>query len=413
MENMYASAWKRKTIAFLSSQWITLFGSSLVQMAMIWYVTLQTSSGIWVMVLTLCAFVPQMIVSLFAGVWADRCNRKMLVIAADSIIAAATLGLALFMMAGYTGRPTLVAILVVSFIRSLGSGIQIPTVNAMLPQLVPAEKLMRFNGINSSMQSMVQFAAPAVAGAIMAFGSLNGILMIDVLTAIVGVTLLAFISIPEHCIAKERKHLPFWADLKEGIRFSFAAQFVGKLLVIYGAFIFLCVPSSFLTALMIERTFGGHYMYLSVNEMVGCAGMVLSGLLLGAGGGFQNRNKTFFWGILSYAVFAILLGIVTRFWLFVAIMFFISFAIPLVQASVMTMLQEKVAPEMQGRVFSLLNIMFCGFIPLGVVIFGPMADSIPMHWLIIGTGVVLLLLAISIPCSPSFYQQGVLETKEE
>ena len=95
-EKQIHAQWKKRTIAFLISQAVTLFGSSLVQMAIIWYVTLQTSSGIWVTILTLCSFIPQMIISFFAGVWADRYNRKTLIIVADSVIAVATLGLALF-----------------------------------------------------------------------------------------------------------------------------------------------------------------------------------------------------------------------------------------------------------------------------------------------------------------------------
>jgi DHA3 family macrolide efflux protein-like MFS transporter len=147
--------WWRKMMAFLISQGISLFGSQIVQMAVIWYVTLETSSGIWVTVLTLAAFLPQMIISLFAGVWADRYNRKRMIIAADAIIAVTTLLLAVFMMSGNVGEAALPAIILVSVVRSLGSGIHAPTVNAMIPQLVPEDGLMRVNGINGSIQSVV------------------------------------------------------------------------------------------------------------------------------------------------------------------------------------------------------------------------------------------------------------------
>lgn len=407
-----ATPWKKKAIAFLISQGITLFGSSLVQMAIIWYVTLQTSSGIWVTILTLCAFLPQMFLSFFAGVWADRHSRKALIIAADIAIAAATLGLALMMLSGLTGQSSLPAIIAVSLVRSLGSGIQTPAVNAMIPQLVPEEKLLRFNGINSSMQAIVQFGAPAAAGALMAFGSLSAILMIDVATAAIGVTLLAFLRIPRHRNSAQGQAAPFFTDMKAGIRFAFRDGFIGKLLLLYGAFILLSVPSGFLTALMIERTFGGSYLYLSASETVGFAGMVLGGLLLGVWGGFKNRNRTLFLGLLLYAAFAVLLGTVTQFWLFAAAIFLLSFAIPIVQSSMTTMLQEKVATEMQGRVFSLLNVMFSGFMPLGMALFGPMADLVPIRWLMLGTGGILLVLAVALPCFKAFYLGGIPEEKQ-
>lgn len=85
---------RKKAALFLISQSITLLGSSLVQFAIIWYVTLQTSSGAWVSALTVAAYVPQFIISFFSGVWADRYSRKMLIILADSVIALATMALA-------------------------------------------------------------------------------------------------------------------------------------------------------------------------------------------------------------------------------------------------------------------------------------------------------------------------------
>ena len=404
--------WKKKVISFLASQCITLFGSSIVQMAIIWYVTLETSSGIWVTALTLCSFLPQMLISFFSGVWADRYPRKTLILIADTVIALATLGLAVFLMSGSVGEYTLPAIIFVSVIRSLGAGVQTPAVNAMIPQLVPEEQLMRFNGINGSIMSVVQFAAPAVAGAILAFGRLEQILLIDVITAFVGVMVLFFIPIPKHRIVPRDEQPAFFAEMKAGIRYGFTNTFVGKVLLSYGAFIFLCVPSGFLVTLMIERTFGGNVWYLSINEMVGFAGMVLGGLLLGTWGGFKNRNKTYSLGMLAYGVFAILLGFSGPFMLFAALMFCLSFFIPVVQTASMTMLQEKTAPEMQGRVFSLLNVMFSGFMPLGMAVFGPLADTMPIGFLMIGTGSIIALIGLIIPCSKTFYQDGIMITTE-
>ncbi len=117
MENKNTnSTWKKKVILFLASQYISLFGSSLVQMAMIWYVTLQTSSGVWVTVLTVFSFIPQMIISFFAGVWADYYNRKVLIIVSDSTIAISTLVLILFMMSSNGTTSELIAI---SFIKKI------------------------------------------------------------------------------------------------------------------------------------------------------------------------------------------------------------------------------------------------------------------------------------------------------
>ena len=112
--------WKKNIFAFLTSQTISLFGSSLVQFAIIWYITLVTSSGIMMTVSTGCAFLPQILISLFAGVWADRYSRKYLIMIADGAIAVSTLLLAILFLSGYQQLWLMFAALA---IRSAGTGI--------------------------------------------------------------------------------------------------------------------------------------------------------------------------------------------------------------------------------------------------------------------------------------------------
>lgn len=400
--------WKKKAVAFITSQAVSLFGSSIVQMAIVWYVTMQTSSGIWLTILTLSSFLPQMIISPFAGVWADRYNKKKLIILADVLIAVSTLILAIFLQINNLANTSLIAIVVVSIIRSIGTGIQTPTVNSMIPLLVPEDKLMKFNGVNSSIQSVIQFASPLVAGGILVLGSISNILFIDVITAVIGVSILSFIKTEQKSIQKIEEKASTINDIKEGIRFSISDKLIGKLLLIYGIFIFLSVPSSFMSSLIITRNFGQDYMYLSICETIGFVGMFLGGLLLGTWGGFKNRNKTLTLGMILYSIFAIALGLVTQYWMFVALIFFISFSIPIIQTTTMTMLQEKVQTQMQGRIFSLLNAIFSGLMPLGMILFGVLADIVSINYLIIPAGAILLLIGIGIPLFKSFYKEGIL-----
>ena len=400
--------WKKKALAFITSQAVSLFGSSIVQMAIVWYVTMQTSSGIWLTTLTLSSFLPQMIISPFAGVWADRYNKKKIIILADALIAVFTLILAIFLQINNLANTSLIAIVVVSIIRSIGTGIQTPTVNSMIPLLVPEDKLMKFNGVNSSIQSVIQFASPLVAGGILVLGSISNILFIDVITAAIGVSILSFIKMEQKSIQKIEEKASTINDIKEGIRFSISDKLIGKLLLIYGIFIFLSVPSSFMSSLIITRNFGQDYMYLSICETIGFVGMFLGGLLLGTWGGFKNRNKTLTLGMILYSIFAIALGLVTQYWMFVAFIFFISFSIPIIQTTTMTILQEKVQTQMQGRIFSLLNAIFSGIMPLGMILFGVLADIVSINYLIIPAGTILLLIGIGIPLFKSFYKEGIL-----
>ena len=109
---------KNQAMLFLISQCITLFGSTLVQMAVVWYVTIQTSSGVWIAAFTVCSYLPQFLISFVAGVWADRHSRKKLIICADSVIALVTLLMAVAIPHITDGSVVLGGLLVMSVRRS-------------------------------------------------------------------------------------------------------------------------------------------------------------------------------------------------------------------------------------------------------------------------------------------------------
>lgn len=384
--------WRKRTILFLISQCITLFGSTLVQMAIVWYVTLKTSSGIWVAAFSVCSYLPQFLISFIGGVWADRYDRKKLIILADASIAAVTL--VMFLAIPFiSSEPMLLgALLVMSVIRSFGAGIQTPSVNAVIPQLVPEEHLMRYNGINATMQSIVQFAAPAAAGVMLTMGTLQGTLLVDVFTAVFGIGLLSCVLIPKQTAPKEK--LSVFADMKMGVRYAFSNKLIGKLLLVYGLFVLLCVPAGFMAGLLVSRVYGDTYWYLTAVELVGFAGMAIGGLLMGTWGGFKNRIKTLTVGLASFGVMAIGMGISRNFILYLVIMAFYGVALTMIQTAATTLIQEKTESTMQGRVFGLLGSMYAGFLPIGMAIFGPMADVMPLQWIMVGSGVALMLIAV-------------------
>ena len=379
--------WKRKTILFLISQCITLFGSMIVQMSIIWYVTLKTSSGGWVAAFTICSYLPQFLISFFAGVWADRYSRKKLIILADGVITVATLVMFLVMPMISLDSILLSALLAVSIIRSVGAGIQTPAVNAVIPQLVPEEYLMKYNGLNATVQSVVQFAAPAVAGAVLSIGTFRATLFIDILTAFVGIGLLSCVLLPKQEASNE--NVSVFSEIKAGIRYSFSDKLIGKILIVYGLYILLCVPAGFMAALLVSRVYGDVYWYLTALELVGFAGMALGGVLMGVWGGFKSRIKTFALGLFVLSLMTIGMGVSPYFILYLVLMFVYSIALTMIQTATTTIIQEKADSSMQGRVFGLMGAMYSGFLPVGMAIFGPLADVMPLQWIIVGSGIAL------------------------
>ena len=219
MDDTQCTGWQKRILLFLTSQCITLFGSTLVQMALIWYATMQTSSGVWVAAFTVGSYLPQFLISFIGGVWADRYHRKKLIIGADMLIAFATFIMVLAIPHISSESALLGGLLVMSVVRSFGAGIQTPAVNAVIPQLVPAQQLMRYNGINAAMQSVVNFAAPAAAGAVFAVSTLRTTLMIDIVTAILGTGMLSCLALPKQDAAFERGQYLFGYKDRRQIRF--------------------------------------------------------------------------------------------------------------------------------------------------------------------------------------------------
>ena len=392
MDDTQRTGWQKRNLLFLTSQCITLFGSTLVQMAIVWYATMQTASGVWVAAFTVGSYLPQFLISFIGGVWADRYHRKKLIIGADMLIAFATFIMVLA-IPHISSEPALLGgLLVMSVVRSFGAGIQTPAVNAVIPQLVPAQQLMRYNGINATMQSVVNFAAPAAAGAVFAVSTLRTTLMIDIVTAVLGTGLLSCLVLPKQDTSFEKSGV--LSDMKIGVRYAFSDRGIGKLLIIYGLFTFFCVPAGYLAGLLVRRVFGDTYWYLTAVEVVGFAGMMAGGVAMSTWGGFRSREKTLAAGLLAFGSFAIGMGFSKNFILYLGLMAFYGVALTMVQTAITTMLQERTDTSMQGRVFGLLGTMYAGFLPLGMAVFGPLADILPLQWIMIGSGIALILIAV-------------------
>lgn len=175
-------------------QTLSLFGSSVVQYAILWYLVLRSNSGMVMTGAMVTAALPQAIVSMFGGVWADRWNRKLLVMLPDAVIAAVTICLSASMAVGWgdTGL-----ILVVMVIRSAGGGIQTPAVQSFIPQIAPEAWLLRVNAINGTLQTAISIASPAIAAALVNLMPLWMIMLVDVSTAIVGIGFVALIRLDD------------------------------------------------------------------------------------------------------------------------------------------------------------------------------------------------------------------------
>lgn len=382
-------SWKKRTLFFLISQNISLFGSMLVQYAIMWHITLTTQSGVMMTISILCGFIPTLFISPFAGVWADRLNRKRIIIISDALIAAATLAIAISFAIGFNAIWQLFLVLA---IRSLGTGVQTPAVSALLPQIVPADQLTKVNGIQNSVMSLVTIASPMLSGILLTFSPIEHIFLIDVITAVLAIAILILLlDIPAHHGETEKQPINYVSDLRDGIHYIRKHEFINILFVYCSLFFILFSPVAFLTPLQTTRSYGTDIWRLTAIEVAFSGGMMLGGLLIATWQGFKNKIHTMILSLGISALCIVGLGLTPPFWLYLAGMAIIGISMPLFNTPFTVLLQQKVDERYLGRVFSVFTMISSSTMPLAMLLFGPLADTIRIEWMLLATGMMLLI----------------------
>lgn len=399
-------AWGKKAFAFLASQTISLLGSSLVQYALMWKVTLSTGSGLMMTLYIVAGFLPTFLLSPFGGVWADRYDRKRLVVLADAGIALVTLALAFLFRAG---REEVWLLFLAAAARAAGHAVQAPAVGALLPSFVPQDRLMRINAINGTIQSTIMLVSPVLSGALLSFASMTAIFLIDVGTAAVAIVVLSFfLKVPGRApaataaaaaAAAEASGAPataprpgLFADFRDGLRYVRGHRYLVGFFAFLGFLMFAVTPAAFLTPLQATRSYGPEVWRLTAIEIFFSVGMMAGGGILAAWGGFRNRMRTMVLSTLVMGACTVLLGLAPPFWLYLAILGLFGISMPFFNTPSAVILQEHVEPEYLGRVFGILTMISTSLMPVAMLFFGPLADAVRIELILLGTGAALLAL---------------------
>jgi DHA3 family macrolide efflux protein-like MFS transporter len=308
----------------------------------------------------------------------------------DALVAAATVVLIVLFRLGLRSVWVIFAVMAV---RGLGQGIQQPAVSAFLPQLVPPEQLMRVNSINGSAQSAMMLISPALGGLLYSLFPIEVVFGVDVLTAAAAILILKFfVKSEQRESTQAREKVSYFGDLKQGVRFMLTHRFVGRFFAYMVPLSILIAPAAVLFSLQITQRFGADVWRLGVNDAVFAVGMLLGSLLMMTWGGFKNRSKTIAVGCAALSAGTIAYGLVPSFWPFVAVSALIGLSMPLFNTPSMVILQEKVDNEYLGRVMSLMSMTMTLGMPVGLLIFGPLADVIGLEIEFILTGAAMLVI---------------------
>ncbi len=390
MSNNEKRNWKISTLLFLTSQNISLFGSSIVGYAAIWHITLETSSGFWMMLATIFSNLPQIIISLWGGVLADKFNRKYMIMVADGFIALATLWLVISYWAGFQNK---ILLLIVLAIRSAGAGIQAPAVNAIYPQIVPEEHLTKIQGINQTINAVCLLLAPAVGGVLLGAIGLIWAFMVDVVTAITAIAVMSMVRVKRQNTSAGTNSMI--SDIRAGIGYVLNHSEL-RILIIFCAIAFiLLTPAMVLSPLMIERTFGNEVWRLTANEIIWTIGSLVGGVCIALKK--QLHNKTFAISA-CFVAFGIAFGfmsISTHFEMYLIFVLIAGFIMPILTTAQTVYVQEITEPNMLGRVFSIIQIASTSALPIAILFLGPLADIISIQSMLFVSSILLLVCGVA------------------
>ena len=393
--------WAGKFFTIWTGQAFSLIGSALVQFALVWWITQKTGSATILATVSLVALLPQIVLGPFVGALIDRWNRRMILIVADTSIALVT---AVLMVLFAMGKVEVWHIYAVSLLRSLGGAFHYPAMSASTSLMVPDKHLSRVAGANQLLQGLVGIFAPPLGALLISVFKTEHVLAIDIVTALLAVLPLLFISIPQPPRQVDQANgrgekTSYWQDLQAGL--AYVGKWKGLLGLIILAMMlnFMLSPSSSLLPLLVMEEFHGGAQELAWVESVFGVGIILAGVLLSIWGGFKRRIVTSFIGVIGIGIGVVLSGLAPtdKFWLLLAGTFLVGFAQVIANGPLHAIFQSAIHPDMQGRVFSLISAGATAMMPISLMIAGPISDWLGVRvWYVFGGSVCVLMTVVAL-----------------
>ena len=388
--------WKQTFYTIWVGQAISQLTSSILQFAMIWYLTAETKSGIMLSLSVMMAFLPQGILGFFTGVYIDRMNRKRIMIWADLFIAAISLAL---VFGSIDGRISPALILAVLFFRAVGAAFHEPTLGAITPQIVPESELTRCAGYTQSLESVSVIISPAIAAILFASWPMTAIVMLDVAGALIAVTAVLLVTIPQQKVQlRDSAQIHVFREAWEGFQILKSERGMLEIVLVTSLYSMALMPVSALFPLMSMEYFGGGSAGASIVETLFSVGYLVGALLLARWRGTKNRVYTIAgsYFLMSFALLASFLLPPSAFALFVFFAFLMGFSGPFYWGVYTPMLQSHFPEEYLGRVLSISDSIRFVIGPISLTVSGVIADTLgDEKWFLIA-GITVLFCAVTL-----------------
>jgi MFS transporter, DHA3 family, macrolide efflux protein len=357
-------------------QFVSLVGSSMTGLGLTVWAYETTGSATALALVGFFFLAPMLIISPIAGALVDRSNRKLMMMLSDL---AAVIGTFILLTLSYLGILEVWHLYIVSAIEGTFQAFQWPAFSAAITTMVPKEQYGRANGLLSLAESGSGIFAPVLAGALLGIIGLNGILTIDIITFFIAIGTLLVVHVPQPMSTQvgEASRGSIWKESVFGFWYIIKRpSLLGLQLMFLSSNFFSSIAFTLMAAMVLARTSMNELILGSVNSAAAIGG-VIGGLLMSAWGGPKKKVQGilggwFFLGLLYLIVMGLGQGLVV--W---AIASFVGTIIsPVINGSSQAIWQAKVAPDVQGRVFSIRRLIAWFVTPLAALVAGPWADFV-------------------------------------
>ncbi|WP_075558495.1 MFS transporter [Parabacteroides timonensis] len=385
--------WKKVFAIIWTGQFFSILTSSIVNFAIILWLSFETKSAEVLAFAAIAAMLPQSVLGLFTGIFIDRWKRKRVMIMADSFIAFCTLILAVLF---YLDVAKLGHVYILLALRSVGSAFHMPAMQASVPLLAPKSELIRIAGINQIIQSACNIAGPALAALFISFMEMTNILLLDVIGAALACTSLLFVKIPDPDNTEKTQKVQLLKEAKEALTEVRAQSGLSWLFVLSIIATFFIMPVGVLFPLMTLNHYSGNAYQISLVEAAWGIGALLGGAFLGIKKFKLNEISLINWMYLLLGFTFLLSGVlpVSGYPLFVGLTAIGGISGSLYMASFTTVLQTRINPVVMGRVFSFY--MSISLLPsmIGLLSTGFLADNIGIGNTFIIGGVLVGIIGV-------------------
>ncbi|MFD1429366.1 MFS transporter [Lacticaseibacillus mingshuiensis] len=396
--------WRRNFLIFLTGQFLSGITSMIVQYAIIWYLTMQTGSASMLSFASLLGMLPTVLLSPFVGGLIDRTNKKALLIISDAVVA--LFAVILFVAGSLQATFPLWLVFISLFMRALAQTFQQPTIQSVLPEMVPADDLTRANGQLGMISSANFIIAPALGAFLFSLVEIRFLILLDVIGFLIGAGLLLLVTLPDHHHETRSEPVHPLADAKAGLQLLATRRGLLIITLIGTLFTLFFMPVGSMYPLMTVQFFHGTVAQAGIVEVVWSVGMLAGGFIISIWKNWSDRMRPM---ILSYFVVGVTIGAAAflpgnthGFWWFVALNAVAGLAVPFFNTLLMAMIQQSFAPSTLGRVMGVLNSLMSISGPIGLIMAGPVGDALGVQnlFLIGGIGSLLCgLLTLILPAA--------------